>query len=371
MKNESCIFTIVSKNYISHARVLINSFLKFHRDVKAFVLLADKVDGYFLHEKEPFNVIEADSLGIEDFNSFSFKYNIVEFNTAVKPFFFEYLFSKYGFRKVVYLDPDIVVFRELAEIFEALDTYSIVLTPHITSPIPDDDRVPKEIDILKAGVFNLGFLGLSGGDNTVKLLSWWKRRLYDKCLQAPLSGYAVDQIWMSLVPCLFDNYLILKNPGYNVAYWNLHERAITKRNEEYLVNGGPLYFFHFSGFSPDKRDVISKYQNRFGPIDSLSALNELCQTYNKLLNENGYHESSKWPYSYGFFKNGSVIPDFVRVIYWSLGTNSLRFGNPFDSFYKTFFKSGNLRLLFRQRFFRALANWLYMYLWKLRLKRKR
>ena len=32
-----------------------------------------------------------------------------------------------------------------------------------------------------------------------------------------------DQRWIDFVPSLFDHF-ILKDPTYNVAYWNLHER---------------------------------------------------------------------------------------------------------------------------------------------------
>jgi hypothetical protein len=367
--NDFCIFTIISKNYISQARVLMKSFLKFHPGVKTFVLLADKADGYFVPEEEPFTVIEADSLGIEDFDSFSFKYNIVEFNTAVKPFFFDYLFSVCGFRKVVYLDPDILIMRALSGLFEKLDKYSIVITPHIMSPLPDDGCSPKDIDILKGGIFNLGFIALAKSGSSDRLLSWWKDRLYDKCLQAPISGYAVDQVWMSLIPCFFDDYFVLKEPGYNVAYWNLHERSIAKKDGQYYINDEPLYFFHFSGIDPNNLDNISKYQNRFRAKD-ITELGELFETYKSRLMENGYYESVKWPYYYGYFKNGTRISDFVRAMYWGSGANSRKFGNPFDTFYRNLLKSHNISSLFSERFLRAMANRLFMYLWKLSLKKR-
>ena len=367
--NDYCLFTIISKNYIAYARTLMKSFTEYHEGVKTFVLLADKIDGYFDLSTENFEVIEADALGIQDFDSFSFKYNIIEFNTAVKPFFFEYLFLKRGFKKIMYLDPDILVLRSLKEIFETLDNYSIVLTPHIMSPLPDDDYSPKDIDILKAGTFNLGFIALSQSNSADRLLTWWKDRLYDKCLQAPISGYAIDQIWMNLITCFFDDYFVLKEPGYNVAYWNLHERSIAKRNDKYYINDKPLYFFHFSGVDPNNLDNISKYQNRFRTND-ISGLRELFETYKNFLRGNGYYESVKWPYYYGSFKNGAKISDFLRAIYWGLGADSHRFGNPFNAFWSNIVKFRNLPLLFSERFLRAMANKLFMYLWKLSLKRK-
>lgn len=359
MPKDACVFTIISKNYISYARTLFNSFLKYNPGVKMLVLLADKVDGYFDIKKESFEIIEADTLDICDFESFSFKYNIVEFNTAVKPFFFKYLFAKYNFKKVVYFDPDILFFKSILEIFDLLDRYSIVLTPHIISPLPDDKRIPQDIDILKAGCFNLGFIGLSNSPNVDRLLSWWAQRLYDKCLQAPLFGYDVDQAWLSLVTSFFDDYFILKDPGYNVAYWNLHERVISK-NEEFLVNNKPLYFFHFSGFNPDDLTKISSFQNRF-KVSDIPGLSKIFQIYKESLVDNGYYYTCKLPYHYGFLKNGLRITNFMRRLYWGLDVDYKRFGNPYEGFYKKVFTTVSLKAFFKKRFLLALLDTLFMH----------
>lgn len=353
---DTCVFTIVAKNYISHARVLMKSLLNYHADVDRFVLVADKIDGYFDPSKEVFKILEADELtNIKDFPSFSFKYNIIEFSTAVKPYFIEYLFLKYRFKKVIYFDPDIVIFNTLTEIFDLLDTYSIVLSPHIMKPIPDDGYLPSEIHVLKSGCFNLGFMGLSRSKTTEALLSWWKDRLYDKCLIGPISGYMVDQIWINLVPCFFSDYFVLKKPGYNVSYWNLHERPITKRNGKFMVGNCPLYFSHFSGFDINSPDRISRFQNRYKSSDT-PGLKELLEIYGDLLVRNGYNESSKWPYHYQFYRNGSKIADLTKAMYWGLATNSNRFGNPFDGFYRRLLRGHNFDAVFKKRFLFALID---------------
>lgn len=360
MLKDTCVFTIISKNYISYARTLFNSFSKYNPGIKMFALLADKVDGYFDIEKESFEIIEADTLGIDNFGSFSFKYNIVEFNTAVKPFFFKHLFVKCNFKKVVYFDPDILFFKSILEIFDLLDRYSIVLTPHIITPLPDDKRTPQDIDILKAGCFNLGFIGLSNGPNVYRLLCWWTERLYDKCLQAPLFGYAVDQTWLSLVTSFFDDYFILKDPGYNVAYWNLHERVISKK-EEFLVNKRPLYFFHFSGFNPDDLTRISSFQNRFKLID-VPELREIFEIYKKSLVDNGYYRTYKLPYYYGFLKNGLRINKFMRRIYWGIDVdNYKKFGNPYEGFCKKVLTIVSLKTFLKKRFLLALLDTFFIY----------
>lgn len=365
----ACVFTIISKNYISYARVLMKSFSTYHPEIRRFVILADRVEGYFDSHDEDFEVIEAEELGIPDLSSFAFKYNVVEFNTAVKPFSFEYLFKRYSFDNVLYLDPDIMVFSPLDEVFEALESNSIVLTPHVTSPFPDDGRTPREIDILKVGIFNLGFMGLAHRESARKLLSWWKDRLYDKCLQAPLTGYAVDQGWISIVPCFFDDYCILRKPGYNVAYWNLHERSVSSNGHEFFVNGEPLYFFHFSGLYPDNLENISKYQNRFR-LQDIAVLRDLFGSYQGLLLGNGYRESSEWPYYYGYSRKGSRISELARAIYWGLNTDSETFGNPFDAFWRPVCRVRILRSFFTWRMMRAITEKVAMMVWRLILKKR-
>ena len=46
--------TIVSKNYLSYARVLARSFLDHHPGGRFFVLLVDRIDGHFDASAEPF-----------------------------------------------------------------------------------------------------------------------------------------------------------------------------------------------------------------------------------------------------------------------------------------------------------------------------
>ena len=69
-------------------------------------------------------------------------------------------------------------------------------------PMPRDGRKPSETDILIAGSFNLGFVGLAAGAETDWLLDWWAERLETDCRVAPERGYFVDQRWMDFAPGL-------------------------------------------------------------------------------------------------------------------------------------------------------------------------
>ena len=99
--------TIISKNYIALARTLADSFRQFHPDIPFFVLLVDRVDGYFRPESERFYLLDIEALDIPGKDSFRFKYNILELNTAVKPYFLSYLLDSFKIEKLIYFDPDI------------------------------------------------------------------------------------------------------------------------------------------------------------------------------------------------------------------------------------------------------------------------
>ena len=88
--------TIVSKNYISYARVLAESFRRHHPDAGMYVLLVDRLDGHFDPAAEPFTLVELSALGIPDLPRFAFQYAITELNTAVKPYFLRHLLREHG-----------------------------------------------------------------------------------------------------------------------------------------------------------------------------------------------------------------------------------------------------------------------------------
>ncbi len=320
--------TIIAKNYLPMARVLANSWKAFHPDFPFFVLLLDSPSGFFSPEDEPFQLVEVSELDIPNLGGFLFKYSVLEASTAVKPYLLSYLFKRYSIDKLLYLDPDILIFASLDGLRRGLDDANVLLTPHLLSPLPRDNRGQTDHDILQAGSYNLGFLGIRNSRESHRLLQWWSERLYHHCIVSFADNLFVDQRWVDLVPGMFEGVRILRDPGYNVAYWNLHERSVSVGSQT-TVNGGPLYFFHFSGFNPDKPAVVSKYQTRFD-MSNIGDTRKLYSLYRDLLAENGWSEISRWTYGHDFFQNGVRISGETRRYYWNLGPDVAAMGNPFQ-----------------------------------------
>lgn len=323
--------TIVSRNYLSLARICCHTFLTHHPGARAFVLLVDALEG-FDPSQEPFECLAASALGIPEFDDFAFKYGIVELNTAVKPYVLEYLFEHRDVEHVFYIDPDIQVFSPLVEARGLLERGQVVLTPHILRPYPQDGRRPNEIDLLLSGAYNLGFLGLRRTPETRALLQWQQQRLYDGCFSDTARGLFTDQKWMDLVPCLYPGVGVLRHPGYNVAYWNLHERRDLRRTDSGVqVNGVPLRFFHFSGFDRRRPQRVSKHQDRFRMANLPAVARTLFGDYAGALDAFGWEATQGLTYAYGRFDNGARVPDIARRLYYRQGEGRLRFGNPFQA----------------------------------------
>ncbi|MGM9510878.1 MULTISPECIES: glycosyl transferase [Larkinella] len=259
-------FTICSINYLAQARTLGDSLRQTNPDWQYVIGLVDKLDQAHLPPElvPAYPMLEIDQIDIEDFAGMCERYDITELNTAVKPFYIDYFFKHYSdATEVIYFDPDIIVFQPLTRLKQHLSEYNLVVTPHICQPITDW-LIPNELNHLNTGTYNLGFIGLQKSEESNRFVQWWKKRLVNECRIDLCNGLFVDQHWVNFAPIYYDKVWIEKHPGYNAAYWNLHERFFSEQNGVWKVNEtADLQFFHYSGYGIHKPQEISKYQNRF------------------------------------------------------------------------------------------------------------
>jgi hypothetical protein len=287
-------FTICSLNYFASALSLGESLSKTNPQYQYVIGLVDKLseiyrsnDQELISLVERSNIIEIDKLDIPKFDSFCLKYDITELNTAVKPYYFDYFFQNIeDLESVIYFDPDILVYSNLNELDKQLEKYNFVITPHILSPIDDDGLELDEKQINNTGLYNLGFIAVKKSEESQRFINWWKERLYKYCYIRLEEGLFVDQIWINFLPIFFKKALIERDLGYNVAYWNLHERFIGFKNNQYNINNNEtgLKFYHFSGFQLDSPNIVSKYQNRFD-FENREDIKPLFNDYIFLLNK--------------------------------------------------------------------------------------
>jgi hypothetical protein len=165
--------------------------------------------------------------------------------------------------RIIYFDSDILVFQNLEYLSYEISNHSVLICPHFIYA-PSEGLINSEQSLLNAGVYNAGFFMIKNDEKAFQFLQWWHNRLLTLCKADFCKGLFVDQLWLNLAPIYFNSIKISKHLGLNVAYWNLHERKISKKDEDYFVNDTePLVFFHFSGFDLKFPECISKYQSTY------------------------------------------------------------------------------------------------------------
>lgn len=335
----NCAFTICAKNYLAQALTLRESFFKHNPSLNFFIFLADKIDGV----EDVDGVVALDKSWIPDWVNMAFKYDVIEFNTSIKPFCFGKLFKE-GYEKVIYLDPDIYVTRPLDYIYECLNNKSVVLTPHYCDVEEHFDGAVSEETFNKVGIYNLGFCALKNDKVGQEIAKWWQNRLQYKCYSQSSEGLFVDQKWMDYIPGFFpDATCVSSHHGMNVAIWNLHERELFIDDKQgYMIRRKktgdefPLLFFHFSGFDPFETTVINRRHPQFN-VTTYPSFKPIIEEYRERVYANGYDRFSKMNYGFNHYSDGGVIAPLQRRMFRVyLNEHKVEF-NPFEintPFYK-------------------------------------
>ncbi len=322
-------FTSFTCLYLSRARVLARTLRAAHPDWHLCAVLVDAAPpGLDLapHLAGFDAVVDPRRLDLPGFDAWMFGHDVVEACTAVKGAALVRLLEQ-GWDRVVYLDPDIAVFHGLHDIVGRLDAASVVLTPHQTTPnttsmaIGDNERAS-----LRLGVFNLGFLAVARDAEGVRFARWWADMLRAACHDDPARGLFVDQKYCDLVPGLFARVQVERDPGANVASWNIGQRrvAITEQGD-ILANGSPLKFYHFSKFGADGQAMTERYAG-----DNFEVF-ELWAWYGRQLAANAVDGVPAGWWHYGRFADGAAIPRAARLRYRDRPDLAARFPDPFAS----------------------------------------
>jgi hypothetical protein len=284
-------FTSATISYMPRAFSLAKSFLQHNHDYRFFIFIIDNDKQIDFFQSAEIDLITIGKTGIKNFEQLTDRLSISEISFTLKPILSLYLIEHYPDLEIAfYFDADIMVYHRLDEAERLLKIHDFVLTPHFLHPI-EDASLPTELDILRTGLYNMGFAGFRNCDNAKNILTWWKRRVLQFGFENRDLGLSADQMWMSLAPLFFEKVGIIKHPGYNFAYWNVHERTLTKNGNQIMVNTDyPLVFIHFADFNPEKPEQFTNPQHFNRHIaKGKEILDELCLAYAKTLTENHYH----------------------------------------------------------------------------------
>ncbi|HME02940.1 MAG TPA: glycosyltransferase [Solirubrobacteraceae bacterium] len=304
--------TVINKAWVAHARSLAQSLHAHQPDARLSVLIVDPIDGFIDAAAEPFEILGPRDIEIDEFEAMSARYNVTELCCALKPAILRHLL-KHG-EAAVYLDSDVRVFAPFDGLDDALQEHPFLLTPHLLRPLADDGREPRELAILLAGSFNLGFAAARTTPEVQTLLRWWSERLRTGSRLDPSRGMVFDQRWADLMPGMFEQVGAWRDPGVNAGYWRVATSHFERTDGQLLVDGRPLRSFHFTGFEPERPDRLSKYDSRIS-LDREPALAEMCAEFARQLAACGHAEASRWPYGFAATASGAPLTDELRGLW--------------------------------------------------------
>ena len=325
-------FTSFTYSYLNRARVLARTVRQQHPEWMIWAVITDKPPAGFTLDlsQEDFDaVLTVDDLFGAETAPWLFGHDIVEACTAAKGKAATMLLDRPDCTKLVYFDPDIALFNRMDDLIGWLDDASIILTPHQTDPEPRSDKraiVDNEVGSLNYGTFNLGFIALANDDEGRRFAAWWDDRLRDWCHDRQEIGVFVDQKWCNLAPCFFDRVKILRDPGFNVASWNLSQRRMAFDPDGLaLINGQPLRFYHFTKLGAVGDTMTQRYAR------DNTEIYELWWWYRQQVTDATSPDIPQGWWHYGQFDDGRAIPKAARELYRSRADLRSTYPAPFGT----------------------------------------
>lgn len=241
--------TIITFSHLHFAKALHSSLQKHNipdNELNLYVLIVD-INDISLIPKEPgikyvtLAVLQKINLASSIVEKYLLDFDKLRW--SFKPILLHYLIKKYnsGF---IYLDSDLYFYNTYDFLFNYLNDYSIILSPHFRCIEPEIN----EIDFLKnftEGIYNGGFIGAS--IKAIPALNWWATAVLYACLKDINIGLYDDQKYLDLLPALFPKIYSIEHEGCNIAAWNRDYCKRVKLNDSIYINEKyPIVFIHFT-----------------------------------------------------------------------------------------------------------------------------
>lgn len=268
--------TIISSNYMHYALTLYTSLLKFNPTISLNILTTDNVamlekwTSKFPH-LNIYGVSDTceEGIGKELYDKY-YQSHISEFRWSMKSVFMKFLMEQKKYKKVIWADADLFFVGDYQFLFDELNEYNVLLTPHWRNSNPSKEQKNFEL-LFVTGLYNAGFF--AANQNAIAVLDWWANASLYKCEENVNKGAYYDQSYLNLIPIYFDKVKVLKHRGCNIADWNKEEcqRTIDEQGNVLINHKWPIVFIHFTKYAIrgvySSRDALLKpYLNQWHTI---------------------------------------------------------------------------------------------------------
>lgn len=203
--------------------------------------------------------------------------------------------------KIIYVDNDIWFYSNPNFLFDLLNTHTILLTPHFYDANPNQNQNWLEANF-KVGLYNAGFM--AANKNAIKALQWWAECCLYNIKKSYWRGLFDDQKYLDLFPVLFNDVMVLKHKGCNLAGWNYlwYKLDRNTNNEVEIEQSYPLVFIHFAEtslihFSKDDNFLNREYNSYISNLKKYNANYINKRSYFKTYTVSIYINYLKWKVS--------------------------------------------------------------------------
>jgi hypothetical protein len=179
------------------------------------------------------------------------------FRWSMKSVLIDFLLTRRGYERVLYLDPDFYCFSDFSFLFEKLSDRAVLLSPHwrpLDPPKLDGPNGPDRsrrycksfLNNFSDGFFNAGLVGSS--TRGARAMQWWADACAYRCEQGGDQGLYDDQRYLDLIAVRFEDVEALEHRGCNIACWNRDEcRRTASRGNGVMINDRwEVVFVHFT-----------------------------------------------------------------------------------------------------------------------------
>jgi hypothetical protein len=320
--------TVASRRFLAQARVTAESFLEHHPGGRFAVLIPDDPEGTRTVGVEVEELRPRD-IGIDDreLHRMALTYSVKELSCAMKVFLLEHFVA--GGNVTVMLDGDVCVYADLSPLADLARRHGLVLTPQSVSARPTPDRYPPmrgraprmrnalgaEQGAIRAGTYNTGVM--AAAPEAAPFCDWWRQRVSRYCLLEPDLGLFQEQGWTALAPTLFDCY-VLREPGWNVSGFDLHDRDVTWEDGRPAFRGAPVRCFHYIAFDPLDPGQLSRdeYIGMWFPRpEERPGAMQLCRDYAARVREAGQESAQADVSPYDVLSGGVSVDVNMRAAY--------------------------------------------------------
>ncbi|MCP2259666.1 methyltransferase, FkbM family [Streptoalloteichus tenebrarius] len=311
--------TTATTGELAAVRVLGETFLTHHPGARFVALLVD-VPGASAPRGGAVELLRPADIGVpaETLARLGTACTADELRAVLQPRLLTHLIASGG--PVLHLDPRVLVLNRIDDlVLPALAQWPLLLSPRLLEPLARDGLRPSPEELVAAGVFDPGFLGVAPGAEPF-LRSWT-----DLVDEAPHAAGA----FLDGAPALVDHH-VLRDPGIGLSVWNATQRELTRDAGGALrASGAPLRTVHLTGFDPQRPWLLSAdIADR--PRVLLSEhplLAELCARYRNDLVRAGESRGVEG-YRFAQLPDGSPLPAALRRQYHEAWRAAERAGDP-------------------------------------------